>query len=135
MPGVDSLVRVPPDSSGRAIATQTKVRGANSLEFQEVLVCYQADHVSSGVDVTAVSTAILAANASRRTLVLQNVSDTRIMCRFGATPSATVGAEQGFAVEPFGGSYSFIQAVDTRALNAVHGAPGSKHLLITECSG
>jgi hypothetical protein len=126
---------VPPDSSGRAIATQTKVRDANSLEFQEVLVCYQADHVSSGVDVGAAPAQILAANTARRTLVLQNVSDTRILCRFGATPSATVGAEQGFAVEPYGGSYSFIQAVDTRVLNAVHGATGAKHLLITECSG
>lgn len=137
MAGIDSLVRVPPDSGGRAIATQQKTRGAQLLEFQEVLTSYQADATATGVNVTTSAVAVWPANVARRGLILQNISDTRILCRFGAgnIPDATAGIEVGFSVEPNGGAYAFWTLVDTRALNAIHGGIGTKRLLITEFSG
>jgi hypothetical protein len=134
MPASRATIKVPPDSSGSAVALLQVVRSGFPVNIQEVCASYQADHVSAGVDVTTVAAAILAANTFRRTLVLQNLSDTRILCRFGATPVATAGAEAGFSIEAYGGSYTFREAVDTRVLNAVHAGVGNKRLLITESS-
>lgn len=137
MAGTNSLVRVPPDSSGRGIATQQITRASQPLEVQEVLTAYQADSTAVGVNVTTAAVAVYAANPLRRGLVLQNVSDTRIICRFGAgnIPDATLGSETGFAVEPNGGTYPFFTMVDTRVLNAIHGGSGTKRLLVTEWVG
>jgi hypothetical protein len=71
----------------------------------------------------------------RRGLMLQNLSDTRIICRFVATPVATVGAEVGFAVEPNGGGVYFTSLINTGVLNVIHAGTGNKRLLITEWVG
>jgi hypothetical protein len=135
MPATRTFVRVPPDSSGAtAVALLEVNRGGTLVRIQEVCTSYQADHVSAGVNVTTTSQTVLAANQFRRTLVLQNISDTRIFCAFDATPVATAGAEVGFAIEPNGGGYTFMTSVDPGVLNAVTppGTAGNKRLLITE---
>jgi len=132
--GINSLIRVPPDSSGKAIATTQVVRGGTPVEFQEVLAAYQADCVSTAISVTTIAQVGIAANPARRGLVLQNLSDTRIIGRFDAVPVATTDAEVGFAIEPNGGAFTFIGLVDVGVLNVIHAGVGNKRLLITEWS-
>jgi hypothetical protein len=131
----DSFIRVPPDSGGKRIASQQKTQGVDVVEFQEVLTSYPADATSIGVDVTTSSTAAIGANVNRRGLMVQNVSDTRIIARFDATPTATVGAEIGFAIEPNGGGVLFTALNDQGALNVIHAGVGNKRLLVTEWVG
>jgi hypothetical protein len=135
MASINSFVRVPPDSSGKKTATQRITRGADDVEIQEVLSSYQADSTCTGVNITTSSAQALPANLARRGVMLQNLSDTRIICRFSVAAVATTGSEVGFAVEANGGAVYLAGLVDTRILNAVHAGTGNKRLLITEWSG
>jgi hypothetical protein len=135
MAGTPSSIRVPPDSSGKRVAVLEVPRAPDVAQIQEVMTAYKTDVTTSiGVNVTNTSTQILPANAARRGLMLQNVSDTRIICAFGVAAVATTGAEIGFAIEPTGGAQYFVSMVDTRVLNAMHAQTGTKRLLITEWS-
>ena len=134
MAGSNSFIRVPPDSTGKKTATLAVTRGPDIVEMQEVVTSYQTDATSTGINVTNASAQALPANALRRGLLLQNLSDTRIICRFGVAAVATVGAEIGFAVEANGGAVELLNLVDTRILNAMHAGTGTKRLLATEWS-
>lgn len=131
---VDSFIRTPPDSTGKKVAAQQKTRGVDDVQIQEVLTSYPADGVSTGVNVTTSNVSVLPANAARRALLLQNISDQRIFCRFGTAAVAIPGSEIGIALEANGGSGSFIAVSDQRDLNVVHAGVGTKRLLITEWS-
>jgi hypothetical protein len=133
MAATNSFIRVPPDSTGKKTATLSVVRGADTVEIQEVLPSYQTDATSVGVSVTTASAQILPANALRRGLMLQNLSDQRIICRFGVAAVGTIGGEIGFVVEP-GGAVYMVDLVDTRILNGLHQGTGTKRLLATEWS-
>jgi hypothetical protein len=132
----DGFVQVPADSAGKRIAQQYQQRGGVDVFFQEVLTSYPCSQISSGVFVSRTSAQVFPANPARRALILQNPSTTRIVCKFGATPSATAGSEDGFAVEANGGSFGNITYNDQRALFAIHAhsdpTVSSVRLLITE---
>lgn len=87
----------------------------------------------TSVNVAATTTAV-SARDTRRILVLINMSDTAISCKFG---QAAVVSE-GIVLNPTGtagqagGSIFFDVAVPTGALNCIHGGSGSKAVLITE---
>ena len=134
MAGSNSFIRVPPDSTGKKTATLAVTRGTDIVEMQEVVTSYQTDATSTGIGVTNASGPAVPANALRRGLLLQNLSDTRIICRFGLAAVATVGGEIGFAVEANGGAVELLNLVDTRVLNAMHAGTGTKRLLATEWS-
>ena len=132
MAATNSFIRVPPDSTGKKTATLSVTRGPDIVEMQEVVTSYQTDATSIGINVTTTSAQALPANAVRRGLLLQNLSDTRIICRFGVAAVATIGAEIGFAVEANGGAVDMANLVDTRVLNAMHAGTGTKRLVATE---
>ena len=84
----------------------------------------------STVSVAVTTTAVIAANASRTALLLQNISDTDIYLKFGA--SATVGT--GILLKA-GQSYEMAAHYGNLyrgAINAIHGGSGTKTLLVTE---
>ncbi len=88
-----------------------------------------ASHVA--VDVTTTTGLAIAANASRLCLVLINDSDSIIYLGFGA--SAVVN--EGIRLNAAGGMYEMSRLrgnLYAGAINAIHGATGTKRLLVTE---
>lgn len=93
---------------------------------------HQTNVTINGYNVSTSSSTALAANASRKGLLLSNISDTRIFVSFGTAPSATPGAEIGIPVEANGGQVGFSSLIDTRVLLCIHNGVGTKRLLMAE---
>jgi microcystin-dependent protein len=101
--------------------------------FQPKLFAADVTPVHTVIAVAATSTAV-SARATRRMLVIQNVSDASISCKFGAAAVVTEGIvlnPQGAAGQA-GGSLFFDVAVPVGALNCIHGGSGTKNVLLTE---
>ena len=85
------------------------------------------------VAVAATSTAT-STRESRRLLILSNVSDVAISCKFGAT--AVAG--EGIVLNPqpasgsAGGVAFFDVAIPVGTLNCIHGGSGTKNLSVVE---
>lgn len=156
----DSFVQVPVDSTGKKIDSEQLVVGANAVERQraeiagagatEIAVVKGAapTNAAMGLGVRQIpgtdnmattghtagtgAADALVANANRKGVLIQNISDTRVFIRFGPVdPVATAGSEVGIAVEANGGAVSFTTNVDTRVIRSITTA-ASKRLLITE---
>lgn len=89
------------------------------------------------VDVTNTGVTLLAANASRKGLLIQNLSDQPIYLRFdGTTPSSTTS----FILDPApvtgksGGILGDDTIVGTGAIKAIHGSTGNKKVYVREIS-
>jgi hypothetical protein len=85
----------------------------------------------SRVDVAATSTAVIAANSSRKYLILINDSDTTIYLSFGGAAQLYAGVR----LNSNGGSYEMGAAFGnnyTGAVYAIHGSTDTKRLLINE---
>jgi hypothetical protein len=116
-------------AAGVKVAAVQNAAGEDQQVFMQV--AHNADVTSTGVNVTTVSSQAVAANPARKGLILQNLSDTRIIGAFSVTPVATAGSESGFSIDPFG-SFSWFVNADTRALNVIHAGTGTKRLLVSE---
>ncbi len=85
----------------------------------------------TAVSVAVTSTAALAANANRLYVLLVNDSDTTIYIKLGAAAVAN----QGIRLNASGGAYEISKKAGnlyTGAIYAIHGASGTKVLLVTE---
>lgn len=84
----------------------------------------------TAVNVTTSSGQVVAANSSRKYLLLVNDSDAVIYIKVGAAAALN----QGICLNP-SGSYEMgagFGNLDTRAVYAIHGSTGNKVLLVTE---
>lgn len=84
----------------------------------------------SSVAVAITSTAVIAANADRIYLLIQNISDTAIDLFVGGAAVAS----QGIRLQANGGSIELSARngnLDTRAINAIHAGTGTKTLLVS----
>jgi len=85
----------------------------------------------AAVNVTTATTAVLAANTSRKYALIVNDSDTVMYLAVGA--SAVLN--QGIRLNPGGGSYEMSEKLGnlaTGAINGIHGGSGNKVALPTE---
>jgi len=85
----------------------------------------------TAVNVTGTTGQLVAANGSRRYLLLINDSDTDVYINLGAAAVA----HQGILLKASGGSFESSAAADllyTGAINAIHGSSGNKVVLVTE---
>ena len=79
--------------------------------------------------VTTASTTAIAANSTRRYLLIQNNSDTDIYIHLTA---GTVTTANGFKIAASGGSLDLTSYQLTGAITAIHGGSGTKTLTFFE---
>lgn len=84
----------------------------------------------STIAVAVTSTEVVAANATRNFLILENVSDTNMDCKIGT--AAVAGA--GFRLYANGGSLLLDSKYPVAAINCIHAGSGTKSLLVSEGS-
>jgi hypothetical protein len=85
----------------------------------------------TAVNVATATTAIIAANANRKYLLLVNDSDTPIWIKLGANAVAN----QGIRINANGGSYEMSAKQGNLylgAVNGIHASTGNKVMLVTE---
>lgn len=83
----------------------------------------------SQVNVTISSTAVVAAAATRRAiLIIQNDSDTDMYCNFAGAAAAL---NAGVRLNANGGSIFFDVVVPKVAVNCIHGGTGNKVALVS----
>jgi hypothetical protein len=87
---------------------------------------FTATHTS--VSVAATSTLVRAANNSRNFLLLVNISDTSIFCKFGAPAVVS----EGIPLFANGGSLLLDVKFSSAAVNCIAGVAGGKLVLVTE---
>lgn len=90
----------------------------------------------ASVNVTTASTTVKAANASRKYLLIQNISDTMVDLNIGGTAVAATGIRlaPGSATAP-GGSYEMSAAMgnlSTAVVNGIHAGVGNKAVIVVE---
>ena len=85
----------------------------------------------TAINVTTSTGEALAANTSRRWLLIENDSDTAIYCKVGVAAVLN----QGIRLNANGGSWELSPRLgnyNTGAVNCIHGGTGNKVLLVTE---
>ena len=82
----------------------------------------------TAVAVAATSTAAVVAKSTRTLLILENISDTNIDCKFGAVAVAS----EGVRLYANGGALLVDKKYPTAAVNCIHAGSGTKTLLVTE---
>lgn len=82
----------------------------------------------TAVAVATTSTATVSAKSNRLFLILENISDTAIDCKFGAVAVAS----EGVRLTPNGGNLLLDAKYPTAAINCIHAGSGTKTLLVTE---
>lgn len=82
----------------------------------------------TSVAVAATSTAAVVAKSTRTLLILENISDTNIDCKFGAVAVAS----EGVRLYANGGALLVDKKYPTAAVNCIHAGSGTKTLLVTE---
>jgi len=82
----------------------------------------------TAIAVATTSTATVAAKSNRLFLILENISDTAIDCKFGAAAVAS----EGVRLTPNGGNLLLDAKYPTAAINCIHAGSGTKTLLVTE---
>ena len=82
----------------------------------------------TAVAVAATSTAAVVAKSTRTLLILENISDTNIDCKFGAAAVAS----EGVRLYANGGALLVDKKYPTAAVNCIHAGSGTKTLLVTE---
>jgi hypothetical protein len=82
----------------------------------------------TAVAVAVTSTATVAAKSHRTFLILENISDTNIDCKIGATAVAN----EGIRLYANGGTLFMDAKYPTGAVNCIHVGTGTKTLVVTE---
>lgn len=80
------------------------------------------------VAVATTSTVTLTAKSNRTFVILENISDTAIDCKFGADAVAS----EGVRLYANGGSLLLDAKYPTISLSCIHAGTGTKSLLVTE---
>lgn len=99
--------------------------------LEDIVGAQSCAYTYTAAGVTTSSSVVLAGNASRKYLLLQNDSDTTIYIKSGASAAVV---NEGIRI-PSGGSFeaSLLQGnLLVSQITAIHGGSGTKTLLITE---